>query len=263
MTTSLITVTFNSASTLSTFWGGYRGNSDTEWIVVDNASTDETAEVAAALGARVISLQENLGFGRANNIGFELARGNFLGFVNPDVTVDIDDLPLLSDLAAQHQAMIAPQLLNPDLSPQPNGRGYPLLSAKLRNRLRGDDDEYLLSPPPDSERTVCWVMGAAVFAHRSVFEALGPWDPGFFIYYEDADIGLRGWRNGAPTYITSRASWVHGWARETTEFRFQPWRREIASMTKFYSRYPELLLTKATAAMRHKRAAESVFGRRP
>src|SRR5438309_9550802 len=60
-----------------------------EVIVVDNASVD--GSVAAAQRefprARVVALAENVGYGRANNVAFDHARGELILLLNPDVTV--------------------------------------------------------------------------------------------------------------------------------------------------------------------------------
>lgn len=257
---SLITVTFNSAKTLERFWSTAALPAGTEWIVVDNASTDDSVAVAERLGARVIRLRDNLGFGRANNIGFQLSRGEFVGFVNPDIEIASKDFGSLKEAASRTGGIVAPQLLHADGSLQANGRGYPFLHAKVRNRLAGDDPAYLLFPTSDDPHPVVWVMGAALFAQRNVFTAIGPWDPRFFIYYEDADISIRAWSQGYPTSVVPQVRWTHGWARETSGFRFQPWRREIQSMVTFYTRYPEFLGTRATAARRHCSIDEAVFG---
>ncbi|HVZ29496.1 MAG TPA: glycosyltransferase, partial [Asticcacaulis sp.] len=56
-------------------------------IVVDNASTDGTADLAERQGAVVIRNKENLGYGKANNIGVQAADTEFVLICNPDVTV--------------------------------------------------------------------------------------------------------------------------------------------------------------------------------
>ena len=59
----VITVTFNSSGVLESNWSWYQEWSDQfNWIVVDNASQDNTVEIAESLGARVIRSSENLGF---------------------------------------------------------------------------------------------------------------------------------------------------------------------------------------------------------
>lgn len=257
---SLITVTYNSAETLRRCWGSSPPPPHVEWIVVDNASTDGSAQAARELGATVVDAGGNLGFSVANNLGLQRARGAFVGFVNPDVVVAFDELPRLEAVARAHGALVAPQLLNEDGSEQPNGRGFPFLVAKVRHRLRGGDATYLLRSDDGEPRPVCWVMGAALLGQRSVFESIGGWDDRFFIYYEDKDIGLRAWAAGIPVLLVPAARWVHGWARETTALRWAPWRHEIASMTKFYTRYPEFLRGAGSGRRAHPLAAAEVYG---
>jgi len=255
---TLITVTYNSAATLAEFW--QRPLPDgVEWIVVDNASTDDTADVADRLGAHVIRLGANKGFSYANNIGRQAARSEFVGFVNPDLRIDEAGLRELREIALSRGALVAPQLVNADGSLQPNGRGYPLLTAKIRNRLRGGDPRYLLLAHGSEPRPVCWFMGAAVFGAVEAFDRVKGWDPHFFLYYEDKDICLRAWAAGLEVLVSPRARFVHGWARETTRFSVAPWRRELASMAKFYRRYPEFLLGRRISARVHPDVESAVF----
>lgn len=239
----LITVTYNSADALRAFWGGVTLPDNVEWIVVDNASSDESASVAEALGARVIRLATNRGFGGANNVGFDATRAPYVGFINPDVRVDTETLPIVEQIIQQTNGLVSPQLINPDGTPQANGRGWPFLLEKVRNRLESNDAEsgYRRFAPEGEDIAVTWFMGAAVLGSRAVLETLGPWDERFFVYYEDSDLGLRAGARGIRRTVTGRARWVHGWARETTKFEWSPWRRELPSMAKFYSRYPSLL----------------------
>src|SRR5690606_14305607 len=103
------TVAYHSAATLEAHWDGARPD-DVEWIVVDNASADGSAEVAERLGARVIRRADNVGFSKANNEGLANARGRYIAFVNPDVRVDFATLPTLERLIDEHDAIVAPQL---------------------------------------------------------------------------------------------------------------------------------------------------------
>ena len=250
---TLITVTYNSASTLRALFAACPA--DVEWIVVDNGSTDDSAAVATELGAaRVIELTDNRGFGAANNVGFAAARGQYVAFINPDVTVDYADLPALAARIDDGGGLVSPQLINPDGTLQPNGRGMPLLTNKVLNRLRDPNkgtDTYLIYSPEAVEKYVFWLMGASIAGTREELLKLGPWDERFFLYYEDSDIGIRAWKAGLTVRLHGDAQWVHGWARETKTFRLRPWLREIASMTRFYTRYPELLVGGAWAVRRH------------
>ncbi|KQW06673.1 hypothetical protein ASC66_09470 [Leifsonia sp. Root4] len=261
---SLITVTYNSSATLIEFWGSAgRPPAGVEWIVVDNASSDGSADVARSLGATVVIEQSsNVGFSASNNAGLAASRGRFVGFVNPDVLVDYDDLLTLSMIAADEQAIVSPQLLNADRTLQPNGRGYPLLFDKIRNRLGKAEKltgRYLLFGET-APTNVCWLMGASIFGERDVIESFGAWDDHFFLYYEDKDFCLRAWKKGVPVMVIPKIQWTHGWARETTTANATPWKRELASLSKFYVRYPEFLFNRAIAARAHKVIDSAVFG---
>lgn len=241
---SLITVTYNSAKDLTRFWSEFAANTDVEWIVVDNASADNSAELAEKFGARVIRLDTNLGFGGSNNVGFAQATGTYVAFVNPDVAVMVEDLEQLeSHLDAHPSHLVSPQLLNPDGSLQPNGRGMPYLAYKVLNRLRPHTLEgtYLLRATAQETLMCDWLMGAVVAGTRAHLSGLGPWDTRFFVYYEDSDLGLRNKRQGGRSVVLGSIRWVHGWARETKTASASAWRREIPSLLKFYSRYPRLL----------------------
>ena len=240
---ALITVTYNSSADLRRFWSNLQLNRDLEWVVVDNNSTDDSVAVARDLGARVIGLPKNIGFGAANNVGFAASDSRYVGFVNPDITVVPDDLRPLEAVIDETGGIVAPQLTDPDGTPQPNGRGYPFLLEKVRNRLElnAKGSAYRRFAPAGEDIAVVWFMGAAVLGQRSQLDQLGPWDERFFVYYEDSDLGLRAARLGLPRTVTGSVRWIHGWARETTAFRWTPWKLEFPSMAKFYLRYPYLL----------------------
>ncbi|GAA4740228.1 glycosyltransferase family 2 protein [Nocardioides endophyticus] len=240
---TLITVTYNSAATLRSCWQTV--SSSVRWIVVDNASIDDSAQVARDLGAEVISLSENVGFSRANNIGLSRCDSKYVGFVNPDITINEDHVANMARHLEQHPGLAAPQLTYPDGSTQPAGRGYPTIWAKFANRLFGNRSNYLLFAPPGKAVSASWAMGAAVFGATSTVRSLGGWNERFFLYYEDAEISLRAWRSGVPTTICGCTPVVHQWARETKKLQWKPWQREIRAARTFYRLRPYLLLPSA------------------
>lgn len=237
---SVITVTFNSASELREFWGSFE-SSWAQWIVVDNASTDDSVAVAQELGATVITSASNLGFSRANNLGAQSAAGDVLIFCNPDVSVTGAGIDELARRAEHRRALVAPQLLNSDGSAQENGRGTPFPYRKLRHMLPGEPrrNRYLRFASSGQRFDVVWVMGAVVAASRATFDALGGWNEKFFIYYEDSDLCIRAAKLGIPTEIDGNVRWTHGWARETARsFSRTAWAYELRSALTFYRCHP-------------------------
>lgn len=243
---TFITVTYNSVVQLRESWEGV-DLGEHRWIVVDNNSSDGSAELAEELGAEVIRRTENLGFSSSNNLGLEHATSDWIAFVNPDLTPRLDSLTRIANLADRHSALVAPQLVNQDGSLQPNARGFPTPVQKIVNRgiplpfvkSRRYTQTNFVEPT-----FIAWAMGAALCGRRELFESIGGWDSRYFIYYEDHDIGLRSWTVGHPVILDPASKWVHSWQRETTGFRFSPWRRELRSAARFYRRYPEFLLPK-------------------
>jgi N-acetylglucosaminyl-diphospho-decaprenol L-rhamnosyltransferase len=241
---TIVSVTFNSARHLSTSWReGPPG--EARWIVVDNNSMDDSVAVAKQLGADVVSLDKNVGFSGANNIGLRRVETAWVAFVNPDVTVGGSrDLERLARVAQINRGFVAPQLLNYDGTEQPNARGLPYPLSKLAHRslrLPGVDVHDYARTGFNSPVYVAWVMGAAFTGATVDFREIGGWDERFFLYYEDHDIGLRAWHTGKPVVVDPSVQWLHGWQRETTRFRLKPWLHEFRSASAFYRRWPSVI----------------------
>jgi N-acetylglucosaminyl-diphospho-decaprenol L-rhamnosyltransferase len=253
---TVITVTYNSAQTLRRCWR----DPAFDWIVVDNCSSDSSAEVAESLGARVIRLPENVGFSAANNVALAETTSPYVLFANPDLVVAPDGLAPLRAHLDRHGGLAAPQLLESGGAVQPNGRGFPFATAKLGNRNMWPFSRlhagYRIVAAPGQTVWVTWVIGAAVAARRPDFVRLGGWNERFFIYYEDAEVGLRSWRNGQPVAVLGDVRWTHHWARATNTFRWSKAHTyEIRAARTFYGMFPEFLFGLPRAARRHPLAA--------
>lgn len=152
-------------------------------IVVDNASTDDSIAVAQGLGAEVIALDRNFGFGTACNRGAAVARHEKLLFLNPDAVLTPDALGHLAAGFDAYPDSIAfnPRLLYPD-GTQMFRRGTILLP--------GAD----VLPPgevPTADMPVTMLEGSALLVRKSEFDKLGGFDENIFLYYEDDDLSAR------------------------------------------------------------------------
>jgi N-acetylglucosaminyl-diphospho-decaprenol L-rhamnosyltransferase len=263
---SVITVTHNSSDMLLRCWTDSAKPYD--WIVVDNGSADASADVAENLGAQVLRLPENVGFSCANNVGARRSTSEYVLFANPDLVVEPDGLDLLRAHLDAHGGLVAPQLISPTGSVQPNGRGLPYATAKLGNRkvwpLSRLHASYRLVAGPGEAVWVAWVIGAAVAARRDDFVRIGGWNERFFLYYEDHELGLRAWRKGAPVAVLGDVRWVHHWGRATNSLRWSgAHAREVRSARTFFAMFPEFLIGLPPASRRHPEAARRVGSRVP
>jgi N-acetylglucosaminyl-diphospho-decaprenol L-rhamnosyltransferase len=255
---SVVTVTYNSVDALEQCWRD--AAKPYEWIVVDNASTDDSAKVAEKLGARVIRLPENVGFSKANNVAVRQATTEYVLFANPDLEIGPDGFDVLKAHLDVHGGLAAPQLLSSSGALQPNGRGFPYATAKLGNRkiwpLSKMHASYRLIADPGEAIWVAWVMGAAVAARTADFIRIGGWNERFFLYYEDHELGLRAWRHGEPVALLGDVQWTHHWARATNSFRWSKAHSfELESARAFYGMFPEFVVGVPPAPRRHPRAA--------
>lgn len=175
-----------------------------EVIVVDNASIDKSAQMVSSLfpAVKLIRNDTNVGFAAACNQAATIARGKYLLFLNPDTILSNDGVdPLCKFLDEQpNVGIVSPKLIYDDGEIQPSVRRYPtpwimfLLLTKLSRFVSGTiswrrymyaNFNYL------SLRSVEQVMGAAMLMPRSVFESVGGFDSGFFIWFEEVDLCKR------------------------------------------------------------------------
>jgi N-acetylglucosaminyl-diphospho-decaprenol L-rhamnosyltransferase len=186
---------------------------DTEVVVVDNASSDASAQLALASGARVVELPLNAGFGRACNAGVAAASGKHLLFVNPDVTlVSVREKALKELLAKRPFGLVPGKLVDSNGTVRRERRlpEPPLLADFLRHTVG------LLRPRPlrlpirlTREAPGGWASAALLLAARDEFERVGGFDPRFFLYYEDRDLCARYRTERLPLHATDAIVGVH------------------------------------------------------
>lgn len=162
-----------------------------ELLVVDNASTDGSGAQAAAgfPQATVLTSPRNLGFGGANNLAAERARGQVLAFLNPDTVVEPGWLaPLLAVLAENPRVgLVTSQIRLLDDRDRINTAGNDVhLSGLTLCRGMGRPASTLAV-----SAEVAAVSGAAFAIRRELFVDLGGFDADFFMYLEDTDLSLR------------------------------------------------------------------------
>jgi GT2 family glycosyltransferase len=178
-----IVVTFNSAEVLPECLASLRANGAAA-IVVDNASDDSTVSVAEAAGAVVIRNGENLGYGRANNIGVRAAETDYVLICNPDAQLDEGALDALLAAARLYPeaGLYAPRIFEPD------GREYFKTESYL---TPGAGPSSKAATAPEGDVCTPMILGACLMMRRELFLELGGFDENIFLFYEDDDLCRR------------------------------------------------------------------------
>lgn len=194
-----------------------------EVIVVDNASMDGSAEMVRTQfpNATLYAVDENLGFGRANNLAGENAGGDYILLLNSDTVVldhAIDRLVALARRAPDAgiyggRSVFADGTLNPTCcwgdytlwSELCQGIGLSSLfpHAALFN------PRYLGRWQRDSAREVDIVSGSFLLIDTNLWQSLGGFDTRFFMYAEDVDLCMRARELGHTCLFTPDSQIIH------------------------------------------------------
>jgi len=217
-----------------------------ELIIIDNASRDDSPNTAAALFPTAIieRNERNLGFAAACNQGATKATGEWLLFVNPDVTVDPGAIKaLLTTVQARPDAgLVSGRLRWPDGSFQPTCRRFPTpvnmvfsRQSALAKVFGGGVGRGTYTLPDFDEVTeVPAVAGTFVMIARERFRKTGGFDERFYMYMEDTDLSLRLHQGGYPNLFVPQAGAVHDWGHGGSAGRLKRLRWHHVSAWKYF-----------------------------
>lgn len=155
-----------------------------EVIIVDNDSQDDSFIRCKPLFQSenfvFVEAGGNIGFAKANNMGFKYASGDIIHFLNPDTilysTINSDYATAISS----PDKIYINQLVNPDGSIAGKPHLLPTLSFYLKALLGSKWN---------------WYIGASVIISRENFEKIGQWNEGYFMYSEDMDLFYKAAQN--------------------------------------------------------------------
>lgn len=195
---------------------------DAEVIVVDNGSSDGSAEMVKSLflQVRLIEAKENLGFTKANNLAYKKSSGEYFLLLNSDTVVLPGALFHLVKFLDTHPAAgaVGSRLLNGDGTLQRSCSPFPtplqelfdaLCLSKLfpKNRLFGG---FAMSYWDfSSTREVDFAGGSCLLLRRTALEEVGLLDEGFFMYSEEADLCYRLKEAGWKVFFYPQAKVIH------------------------------------------------------
>ena len=199
------------------------GSLSIEIIVVDNNSTDGTLEDVKSRFPDVnfIELEENLGFGKANNIGAAVSSGEYILILNPDTVLEENTLSEMYEFMEKNRdvGVAGCKVLNSDGTFQlACRRGFPTPWVSF-TKLFGLQSlfpkvklfaQYNQTYKPINETyEVDSVIGAFMFIRRSSWEKVNGFDESFFMYGEDIDLCYRIKQNKEKVMYVHTTSIIH------------------------------------------------------
>ena len=226
-----------------------------EIIVVDNASTDGSADAAGRwANVRVINAGANLGFSRGTNAGIRASSGEYLLLLNSDTVVPADAIDRLVDELRRDStaAVVGPRLVGDDGRAELSFGSMIGPFNELRQKLlvRGHDRGFgpitrWVERSTRRPGSPDWVSGACLLVRRDAAEAVGLLDERYFLYAEDVDFcaAIRA-RGGRITFVPD-ATVVHRRGRSaataSSATRAAYRRSQLAFYAKHHPRWTPLL----------------------
>ena len=207
-----------------------------ELICIDNGSTDGSGEFLASTfpGVTLVPLAGNLGFTGGNEAGVARARGDVLVFLNNDMRVEPDVIRHLVAALDEGCACVAARVLSWD------GGSIDFVRGTVNFEARGFQEHYGKPNRPELAASETFFPNGGAFAiTREAYERAGGFDPAFFAYYDDVDLGWGVRLAGLQTRVASQAVVYHRHGATSRQHpaghkRFLMERNAIWTMVKRY-----------------------------
>jgi GT2 family glycosyltransferase len=182
-----------------------------EIIIVDNCSSDASAEVAKSYGVRWLSLDKNIGLAPGLNQGARIAVGDLLLFVNNDMRFDPGFVAALAEPLEKDEQLFATDGMQFNW----DGTVREHLATRLTNvppRRRSFTELvpglYFYQQEKTEKSPVFMASAACMMVRRTLFEKVGGFDDRLPLGYEDAEIGWRAWVHGWKTlHVPNAVCW--------------------------------------------------------
>lgn len=204
-----------------------------ELILVDNGSSDDSVAWVREHhpAVKVLPMGANLGFGEANRCGALEARGDFLVLLNSDTVVEegwlagllapLDAEPEVAATCSTLRLLATPELLNG------LGGGMTRLAYAYDHGYRFPYSPWHPSGEEPRWHDVLFPTAAAMAMRRHEFFDLGGFDPAFFMYHEDVDLGWRLWLFGRRVVVCRDSVVRHAFLGTSKAVRGLDWRLKL------------------------------------
>ncbi len=225
-------------------------------VLVDNASTDGTAEAVQRHYPHVNLIQnpERYGFAKNVNIGIKQTGDEpYILVLNPDIVCHPHSIDRLMTFirSVDDAGVVGAKLIYPDGSTQYSCRRFsnplsPFIRLLKLDRLFSEikilHREFMLDYDHATTKDVDYVIGACMLLRRDALNDVGTFDEKFFLYYEDQDLCYRMWKNGWKVFYVPESEMTHEYRRESAKkFLSKIQRIHLQSMMYLYQKHGLIL----------------------
>lgn len=273
----LVTVTYSPGDTLAALLDSVATatREPVAIVVSDNGSADGSVEEAEARpGVTVLRNGENLGYGRGVNAGVAALpeQADPILIVNPDVVLGPGSLDaLVAGLDRYRRAgAVGPLITTEDGVVYPSARELPRIGVGVGHAIFGWcwptnpwTRAYRRDHAEPTERVAGWLSGSCLLVRRAAFEAVGGFDPSYFMYFEDVDLCDRIGQAGYDNVYVPDARVMHLGGHSTEQHRPAMVAAHHASAYRYLSgRYPHWWQAPLRAALKVGLAAREIAASR-
>ena len=186
-------------------------NIDGEIIVIDNSSSDGTAEFLESknYNLKLIKSDINIGFSKANNKAVKFAKGEFLFFLNPDTIIPEDIFHQFFKFKLDDLGIFGFRMID--------GKGNFLKESKrnlpnikiILKKLLGFDGKYYSSLGELDSGSVDVLCGANMIIKNSIYKKIGGFNEEYFMYGEDIEICYETKKIGLNNFYSASSTLIH------------------------------------------------------
>lgn len=209
-----------------------------EIIIVDNNSQDDSKKILNYLkgdNIKIIYSEENLGFGRANNLGLKNTKGKYIFFLNPDTLLKNNAIKILIEnfKNIKNCGGVGGNLFDRNNEPTHSFKmKFPSVEKELelsyrflnkwikRKKIEKNEKEFNETKEP---LEVAYICGADFLTSKEILEEVGSFDPKFFMFFEETELAYRIKKYGYKIFSIPEAEIIHleGQSFEFKESRFK------------------------------------------
>ncbi|MFY1635541.1 glycosyltransferase family 2 protein [Solwaraspora sp. WMMB335] len=236
-------------------------------VVVDNASADNTVPIVRSEFPEAVlrTNNVNVGFAAAVNQALGDVRTGIVLLVNPDCVCPATTVDALLTALRENPGtgIVGPRLRRPDgqiaISAHPfeslttvvaSRFGGSLLPVRLRRLVSGAARRAAYDACRNNAEAahVDWISGACMAVRVDLLHRIGGLDEGYFLYYEDEELCLQAWRNGAAVMYLPAVEAIHVGGGSSSD-PSGTWPHLYRSMLRFFARHRRSTLAAVRVAV--------------